>query len=215
MAEHLWAVSRRRLFTGGAAVAAAATLAQCATAESATTASGFGSDAEPFHGGHQAGVGTAPQAHALFLALDLTPGARPPRDALTAVLKLWSSDAARLTQGRPALADTEPELAERPARLTVTVGLGPHVFDQIGLPHRRPESVAQLPVFSTDRLDPRWSGGDLLLQICADDPVVVAHTARVLLKNVRTLTSERWRQRGFRTARGAESSGATMRNLMG
>lgn len=215
MAEHPWAVSRRRLFTGGAAVAAAATLTQCATAESATTATGFGSEVEPFHGAHQAGVATPPQAHALFVALDLTPGARQPRDALTAVLKLWSSDAARLTQGRPALADTEPELAERPARLTVTVGLGPGAFDQIGLPHRRPDTVAELPAFSTDRLDPRWSGGDLLLQICADDPVVVAHTARVLLKNVRTLTSERWRQRGFRTARGAEGSGATMRNLMG
>lgn len=215
MAEQHWAVSRRRLFTGGAAVAAAATLTRCATAESAGNVTGFGSEMEPFHGPHQSGIGTSPQAHALFVAVDLTPGPREPREALTAVLKLWSADAARLTQGRPALADTEPELAHRPSRLTITVGIGPHVFDRIGLPHRRPESVADLPAFGTDRLDPRWSGGDLLLQICADDAVVVAHTARVLLKNVRTLTAERWRQRGFRTARGADGSGATMRNLMG
>lgn len=215
MAERNGALSRRRLFTGGAAIAAAATATSCATAESATPAAGFGSDAEAFRGPHQAGIATAPQAHVLLIALDMKPGTREPRDALAAVLKLWTADAARLTQGRPALADTEPELAHRPARLTITVGLGPRAFDLIGLPHRRPDSVTELPSFGTDRLDPRWSGGDLLLQICADDPVVVAHTARVLLKNVRAMTSQRWRQRGFRTARGADGSGVTMRNLMG
>ncbi len=42
-------------------------------------------------------------------------------------MKLWTEDAARLTQGRPALADTEPELAAEPSRLTVTVGWGPGI----------------------------------------------------------------------------------------
>jgi dye decolorizing peroxidase len=179
-------------------------------------ADGFGSRTEPFHGTHQSGVVTPPQAHAAFIGLDLQPQAhRSPRETLAAVLRLWSSDAARLTQGTPALADTEPELARRPARLTVTVGLGPGVFDRIGLGHLRPSSVAELPPFTTDRLEPRWCGGDLLLQICADDPVVVAHASRVLLKNVRTMTSQRWRQSGFRNAHGSEQSGASMRNLMG
>ena len=73
MAEHHWAVSRRRLFTGGAAVAAAATLTRCATAESAGNVTGFGSEMEPFHGPHQSGIGTSPQAHALFVAVDLHP----------------------------------------------------------------------------------------------------------------------------------------------
>ncbi|GJF14003.1 iron-dependent peroxidase [Mycolicibacterium cyprinidarum] len=211
------AVSRRRLLAGGAAaLAATATLSQCKSTESATADGGFGADAEPFHGAHQAGVTTPPQAHALFIALDLKPPSdRSPRDALTSVLKLWTSDAARLTQGRPALADTEPELAHRPARLTVTVGLGPAVFARIQGAGLRPPTLVTLPAFDTDRLEPRWCGGDLLLQICADDPLVVAHASRVLLKNVRTLTVQRWRQNGFRTARAADTSGATMRNLMG
>src|SRR5689334_9745474 len=179
-------------------------------------ADGFGTAVEPFHGGHQSGVATAPQAHALFVALDLRPpAARSPREALTAVLKLWTSDAARLTQGEPALADTEPELAMRPARLTVTVGLAPAVFEQIGAAHLRPDGAASLPTFGTDRLDQNWCGGDLLLQICADDMVAVAHACRVLLKNVRTLARPRWRQNGFRGARGADTDGTTMRNLMG
>ncbi len=178
---------------------------------------GFGTDTEPFHGAHQGGVTTVPQAHALFVALDLTTdGDRSPRDTLTAILKLWSADAARLTQGVPALADTEPELAQRPARLTVTVGLGPTVFDRDRAGRSTAGVVADLPAFSTDRLEPRWCGGDLLLQICADDPVVVAHTSRVLLKNVRSMTVQRWRQSGFRNARGADAGpAATMRNLMG
>ncbi|PRC44148.1 peroxidase [Mycobacterium sp. ITM-2017-0098] len=212
-----WTVDRRRLLLGGgAALAATTALTQCGKAESASTSTGFGSDMEPFHGAHQGGVDTSAQAHALFIALDLAPTAeRGPRETLTAILKLWSADASRLTQGRPALADTEPELAHRPARLTVTVGIGPRAFDRIGLADRRPASAAELPAFDTDRLEPRWCGGDVLLQICADDPVVVAHAARVLLKNVRSLAVPRWRQNGFRTARGADTSGATMRNLMG
>jgi dye decolorizing peroxidase len=75
--------------------------------------------------------------------------------------------------------------------------------------------VAELPDFTNDRLEPRWCGGDLLLQICADDPVVIAHASRVLLKNVRALTSHRWRQSGFRNAHGSGQPGASMRNLMG
>ncbi|MCV7154244.1 Dyp-type peroxidase [Mycolicibacterium pyrenivorans] len=217
MADSRPTVNRRRLLTGGAAaLATTATLTQCRFAESDSATASFGSDAEPFHGPRQGGVITAPQAYALFVALDLkTDGDRSPRDTLTAILKLWSADAARLTQGMPALADTEPELAQRPARLTVTVGLGPGVFSRVGLAGLRPESVADLPAFDTDRLDPRWCGGDLLLQICADDPVVVAHTSRVLLKNVRAMTVQRWRQNGFRSARGADAAGTTMRNLMG
>jgi dye decolorizing peroxidase len=216
-AEVIIRVNRRRLLAGGAAaVAAGAAFTQCSSAQSATTTDGFGTTVEPFYGRHQSGVATPPQAHALFVALDLIPQAgRSARDTLSAVLKLWTSDAARLTQGEPALADTEPELALRPARLTVTVGLGPAVFDRVGLGHQRPESVTELPAFSTDQLDPARCGGDLLLQICADDPIVIAHASRVLLKNVRSMTRQRWRQSGFRNAHGANRPGGSMRNLMG
>lgn len=205
-------VNRRRLLTGGAAaLAAGAALTRSGAAQSASAPTGFG--IEPFHGLHQSGVTTTPQAHALFVGLDLRPGGG--REQLAAVLRLWSADAARLTQGVPALADTEPELALRPARLTVTVGLGPAVFDKAGFTDRQPNSVYPMPAFGTDRLEPRWCGGDLLLQLCADDPMALAHAARVLLKNVRSLVVQRWRQNGFRHAAGAERSGTTMRNLMG
>ena len=86
-----------------------------------------GAATEPFHGPRQAGITTPPQSHAAFVAFDIVPGAT--RTEIEGVLRAWSQDAARLTQGRGGLADLEPELAEDPARLTVTIGFGPGLFD--------------------------------------------------------------------------------------
>lgn len=132
------------------------------------------------------------------------------------LLKVWTQDAARLTAGTPALADTEPELAATPARLTVTVGLGPGVFSAADVADRQPSWLRPLPAFPIDRLDENaWGQTDLLLQVCADDPVTVAHAVRALTKNVRSLVTVRWSQRGFRNARRSHPDGTTMRNLMG
>src|SRR5690606_4986762 len=77
----------------------------------------------PFYGAHQAGIDTDAQAHGVFLALDLLP--ETDRDGLRRLMTILTDDAARLTQGKGALADSEPELAVSPARLTVTFGFGP------------------------------------------------------------------------------------------
>ena len=173
-----------------------------------------GAATEPFHGPRQSGITTAPQAHAAFVGFDIARGAT--RTEVQGVLRAWSQDAARLTEGRGALADLEPELAQDPARLTVTIGLGPGLFDAIGMPEKRPSWLRQLPAFpQIDQLDDRWSEGDLLLQICADDPVVVSHAARILASGVRGVAEQRWSQRGFRKSVGTDPSGRTQRNLFG
>nr|WP_296763597.1 Dyp-type peroxidase [Rhodococcus sp. (in: high G+C Gram-positive bacteria)] len=201
-------ISRRRLLGGGGVAAlGAAGIAYGVTRDPQNET--FGRSVTPFHGKHQAGISTPPQAHGTFVGLDLMPGAR--RADVVAVLRMWTTDAARLTQGSPALADTEPELAADPAGLTITVGLGRGAFEAAGVE----SPVDALPAFGIDRLESAWSDGDLLLQICADDPVPAAHALRVLTKNVRSMASIRWVQRGFRSARGSKSAGTTMRNLMG
>jgi dye decolorizing peroxidase len=216
-------VSRRGLLTGGALAAGGALAGAAAvTATRSDTpavrpvdpvpVAQVGTAVEPFHGLRQAGVATEPQAHASFVAFTLKPGTD--RAALSRMLRLLSDDAARLTRGRPALADTEPELGVLPARLTVTFGFGPGLYRAAGLDQRRPASVTDLPSFRIDRLQPRWSGGDLLLQICADDPLTVAHAQRVLVKDSRPFATIRWVQQGFRRAAGAEP-GRTQRNLFG
>ncbi|PPJ39538.1 peroxidase [Nocardia nova] len=210
MAERL---SRRRLLGGSAAAAGAAGVAGLTLGAERwtrhTEAADPGTAREPFYGPHQGGVATAPQQHAAFVAFDLRPGTV--RADLVGLLRIWSGDAARLTAGEPTLADTEPELARRPARLTVTVGFGPRLFTVAGLESARPHWLTQLPGFTIDRLDPAFCAGDLLLQVCADEATTVAHAVRALSRSVTSLVTVRWTQRGFRNA----AAGQTMRNLMG
>ena len=110
---------------------------------------------------------------------------------------------------------TAEELAAAPARLTVTFGFGPELVRRVA-PDRAPARLRPLPAFEQiDRLDPAFSDGDLLLQICGDDRMSVAHARRMLLKAARPFATERWVQEGFRSARGAHPTGTTMRNLFG
>lgn len=165
---------------------------------------------EPFHGAHQAGIRTAPQAHATFVALDLRPDAG--REGLARLLRQWTEDAARLTRGVPALGDPQPDLAAPASRLTVTVGLGREALVKAGLAAQAPAWLAPLPAFGVDRLEPRWSEGDVLAQVCAEDPIVLAHAVRSLTLDARGIADLRWTQHGFRRP---ATSTSTMRNLMG
>lgn len=173
-----------------------------------------GAQVEPFHGPHQAGVETLPQAHARFVALELLDGTRA-ADAVR-MLRLLTDDAAALTQGRAPLADSEPELVANPARLTVTVGFGRNLVALAGTgPDVLPDWLAPLPGFSIDALDPARSRGDLLLQVCGDDPFVLSHAVRMLLKDTRAFARVAWVREGFRRAYGAQPQGTTLRNLFG
>lgn len=215
--------TRRQLLLGGAVAGAGAAVAVGADAltrtgqqpeTSATPAPPAGAGTVPFHGTHQAGIATAPQAHAALVALDLHP--TTDREALRRMMRLLSDDAARLTQGVAALADSEPELALVPANLTVTFGFGPELVRRaLTGTATAPTWLRPLPAFSVDRLEDAWSGGDLMLQIASDDPLTLAHARRMLLKDTRSFASVRWTQPGFRRARGSEAPGTTMRNLFG
>ncbi|MFC4124550.1 Dyp-type peroxidase [Nocardia rhizosphaerae] len=213
MADSRYRLSRRSLLGGGAAVAGVAGAAGLGWGAAGLTDDARDRDEAldvvPFYGAHQAGIEQDPPGHVAFAGFDLVPGAD--RDDVIGLLRIWTDDAVRLTQGVPALADTEPELAARPARLTVTVGFGPELFTVAGLTQRRPSWLRQLPPFAIDRLEPAYTGADLVLQVCADEATTVAHAVRVLCKHVKSLVTVRWVQRGFRDA----PKGQTMRNLMG
>ena len=165
----------------------------------------------PFHGTHQAGIETPAPAAATFLGLDLRE--EVDREGVLRMLRLLTDDAARLTQGQPALADTEPEMASEPAALTVTVGFGPGLMSRAERP--APDWLAPLPAFEIDQLEDRYTGGDLVLQVAAEDPLTVSHAARMLLKDTRAFTRVRWVQPGFRRSPGTQAPGTTMRNLFG
>ncbi|MBB3159090.1 dye decolorizing peroxidase [Microbacterium proteolyticum] len=195
----------------GAAAAVGLDAAVSASAQQQPSVPLNGEVTVPFHGEHQAGIDTDAQAHVALVALDLATDVD--RAGLQRLMRTLTDDAARLTQGRSALADTEPELATAPARLTVTFGFGPGLVARAAAP--APSWLAPLPAFSIDRLRPEYGDGDLLLQVAADDAVTVAHATRMLLKDARAFATTRWVQHGFRRAHGTERPGTTMRNLFG
>lgn len=211
--------SRRGLLlgagVGGAGVAAAASAGSAlgwGETQPEVRSISYGSETVPFYGARQAGIETPAQAHAVLIALDL----REPGDAdsIIRLLRLLSDDASRLTAGRPALADTEPELADHPASMTVTFGFGRRLIDALD-PSAAPAWLNDLPEFEIDQLDPAHCGGDLLLQLCGNNPISLAHARRIMLKSARSEARPRWVQNGFRSAHGAQEKGSSMRNLFG
>jgi deferrochelatase/peroxidase EfeB len=171
---------------------------------------------------HQAGIDTAVPAFLTLAAFDLR---APDAASLRDLLRRWSDAAENLTAGRPLNgtgtgageppADSEETTGKGPKSLTLTFGLGPAVFDRrYGLSGRRPAGLRQLPTFRGDRLREELTGGDLLVQACAEDPTVTFHAVRALTGLAGTDAQLRWQQNGFGAA-ASHRFQTTPRNLFG
>ena len=168
---------------------------------------------EKFHGTHQNGIELELQTFTNFVSLDLRD--ETDRSAMKRWMKILTNDIERLTVGEPILADAQPQLALGPARLTVTVGFGAPLFSKLGIEDQRPESLQELPSFKVDALREEFSGGDVLLHVSADDPIVLSHAVRTLVSDSMAFATVRWTQQGFSNAQGVVPSGVRQRNLMG
>lgn len=185
----------------------------------------------PFFGTHQAGITTPPQDHLYFAAFDMLEGTD--RLDLVSLLRDWSHATERMVHGLgvtvsgalggdpEASPDDTGEALDLPASgLTVTIGLGPGLFerqgvDRYGIAAERPPELDRLPPFVGDALETRWSDGDLCLQVCADDPQVAVHAVRNLSRIAVERAAIRWSQLGYgRTSRTATAP-RTPRNLFG
>jgi len=184
----------------------------------------------PFFGVHQAGVSTPLQDHLHFAAFDMLEGAR--RDDLVNLLRDWSAAAARMTQGLPvslpesrgsdpdASADTGESLGLPASGLTITIGLGPRLFESDGVDRydiaaARPPELEPLPRFDGDALSEVLSDGDLGVQVCADDPQVAVHAVRNLSRIAIGRAAIRWSQMGFMHTTKDSAIPQTPRNLLG
>jgi deferrochelatase/peroxidase EfeB len=209
--------------------AAAAGVAGCTAAHGRSAAATSGTagratpaaEIEPFYGPHQAGVVTPAQASQLLSAVDVTATGAT---RLRRLLDDWTVAAATLASGtpvpapadRPALTDSGEAVGASPSRLTITVGYGPSLFDaRYGLAARHPAPLLELPRFGNDNLQPAWCGGDLVLQICADDPQVAFHAHRQLLRLAAGQVTVRWSQSGFRGPQLGDQAKPLTRNLFG
>jgi deferrochelatase/peroxidase EfeB len=140
------------------------------------------------------------------------------------LLRQWTAAAEALTAGfqyahaRTASGDPGEAAGLGPARLTLTFGFGPGLFEtsgrsRFGLGAAKPRALAPLPPFAGEQLDRAQSGGELCVQACADDPQVTFHAIHVLAGLVGTDASLRWIQQGFRAQ--PLEHGETSRNLIG
>jgi deferrochelatase/peroxidase EfeB len=212
---------------GGAAVGAGALAAglKITPSGAAVVGGSYRNSIEPFYGaGPQGGIVTSAQSNTYFASLDVS---TERRQDVQDLLRSWSDGAASLTAGKlvsPASSITrspEPDSMEvvglGPARLTLTFGFGPGIFeldgvDRFGLRASRPAQLVELPAFPFDKLIAQKTGGDLTIQACADDPQVAFHGVRELLRMANGVASVRWTQVGFNEA---ASSTGTPRNLQG
>ncbi|MGW9351604.1 Dyp-type peroxidase, partial [Nocardiopsis flavescens] len=139
------------------------------------------------------------------------------REAARRVLRTWSRQARDLHgHGLADLVEGAPSRGLLPASLGVTLGLGPSLLTRAGLADRRPPQLEDLPAFASDRLEPEWCGGDLLLHVGAEDPLVLSSAVGHLLGAVAADVRVRWSLPGFqRSAAAARDPAATPRNLMG
>ena len=198
-------------FTSGHLVASADDADEEAPSESSDTISAFGA--------HQAGIATAQQRYATLVAADLTV---TDAASLRRLLVDLSATMTLITQGEepppspmfPDGATTPTDFATglSPARLTLTVGVGARVFELPGMTREAPRRLRPLPAFTGDHLDPRWGGGDMIFQICADDAQVVSAAMRALRARLPGYAVIRWTQSGFLSA---PKDGGTSRNMFG
>jgi deferrochelatase/peroxidase EfeB len=210
---------------GAGALAGAAGVAGFAAGHHDETAATTAGAAYPFHGEHQAGIVTPAQERLHFAAFEVTTDSR---EELVALLREWTKAAAAMTRGEPvgggspAPYDAPPEdtgeaLGLTAGGLTLTFGFGPSLFDKpgLGLAHRRPRALRELPHFPADQLDPARSNGDLCVQACAHDPQVAVHAIRNLARIGFGRVAIRWAQLGFGRTSSTSTAQVTPRNLLG
>ncbi len=213
----------RRSMLAASALASVATVKLGRHDEAPTrVASGHLDEHYRFAGRRQPGITTPAQDHLAFAAFDVT---SLDRGALRRLLEHWTAAAHELMAGRPlpgsaapwdAPADTGEAIGLGPARLTLTFGFGPSLFDhRFGLRHKRPSALIDLPRFPGDALDRGRSGGDLCVQACADDPQVAFHAVRNLARLGLGTVAMRYLQIGTGRTSSIASTQDAPRNLLG
>jgi deferrochelatase/peroxidase EfeB len=222
--------SRRRLLAGAGLFGAGAVaggltgyFAQPGNEPSGATGADPSQQTIPFYGAHQAGIITPAQDRLAFGTLNVVSGTSGAD--LRDLLRAWTSAAALMTAGRLVGEENEPlappvdtgEAVGSPvSRLTITIGYGPALFDhRFGLAARKPAAVADLPPLPNENLDPDYTGGDLCIQACSDNPLVAFHAVRNLARIGMGVVAHNWMELGFGRTSTTSTAQATPRNLLG
>ena len=157
-----------------------------------------------FYGKHQAGITTPMQKNIYFVVLDLR---TIDRNELIQLFKDWTDYSQKLVNGElvkkdgsNALlppSDTGETVGLNPYRLTLTFGVSASFLTKLGLEKKRPKLFRDLPAFPKEQLREQYTGGDIVIQACADDEQVAFHAVRNLIRKGRNKVTMKWSQSGF------------------
>ena len=172
----------------------------------------------PFYGQHQEGITTPAQKHIYFMVVDLH---TTDLETIKDMFKTWTEYSANLTEGKPVQPygkngyvppkDTGEAASLNASNLTLTFGVSPSFFEKLNIAHLKPKELQDLPHFPRDQMRPEYTGGDICIQSCADDPQVAFHAVHNLVRVARTNITMKWSQSGFNSFEHND----TPRNLMG
>jgi len=174
------------------------------------------------YGEHQAGIVTPQQTYMYLASFKIIAADRA---ALIRLMKDWTKFSDLSTSGgtmrtgdNPMLPPSDTgETYDLPAsRLTVTFGFGPSLFgvggtDRYGLAGKLPNYLKDIPRMPREKLDAALSGGDVVVQVCADDQQVAFHAIRNFIRLSTGAATLNWLNEGFISGR----PGTTPRNLFG
>ena len=157
-----------------------------------------------FYGKHQAGITTPMQKNIYFVVLDLR---TIDRNKLIQLFKDWTDYSQKFVNGElvkkdgsNALlppSDTGETVGLNPYRLTLTFGVSASFLTKLGLEKKRPKLFRDLPAFPKEQLREQYTGGDIVIQACADDEQVAFHAVRNLIRKGRNKVTMKWSQSGF------------------
>ncbi|EIT86964.1 Tat-translocated enzyme [Fictibacillus macauensis ZFHKF-1] len=208
---------------GASGLGAVASMTNVFADTSKTTSSAEGEDEiVPFYGAHQAGIITPQQTYAYVGAFDLTISTKK---EVIELLKKWTALAASMSTGKAATrapndllppVDTGEAEDLPPARLTMTFGFGPTFFskkgvDRFGIKNKAPKHLQDIPAMPKDHLQEPFVGGDVVIQVCAEDQQVAFHAIRNFIRTSVGKAELKWMQSGFISG----APGKTPRNLFG
>ena len=157
-----------------------------------------------FYGKHQAGITTPMQRNIYFVVLDLR---TTDKTDVIQLFKDWTDYSQKLVNGdlvkkdgSNALlppSDTGETVGLNPNRLTLTFGVSASFLTKLGLDKKRPKLFRDLPAFPKEQLREQYTGGDIVIQACADDEQVAFHAVRNLIRKGRNKVTMKWSQSGF------------------
>lgn len=157
-----------------------------------------------FYGKHQAGITTPMQKNIYFVVLDLR---TKDKEEIIQLFKDWTDYSEKLVNGdlvkkdgSNALlppSDTGETVGLNPYRLTLTFGVSASFLTKLGLEKKRPKLFRDLPAFPKEQLREQYTGGDIVIQACADDEQVAFHAVRNLIRKGRNKVTMKWSQSGF------------------